>query len=125
MFPDLQFGLEAEEAVKAARATHVPATAYYAWKEQADRDIVSDIKSGRGLAPLNSYQEQAYEANGHSQYLEEQSVSDDMSHLSLDVNTTGTDSVDMVRAICSWLLVSCCCFREMLILTFEILLCLS
>lgn len=41
MFPDLQYGLLAEQAVKAARETPVPATSYYAWKESLDRDIIS------------------------------------------------------------------------------------
>jgi len=119
MFPDLQFGLQAEEAVKAARATSVPATAYYQWKELADRDIVSDIKSGRGLANLNDIQEQADQAHGHSQYLEEQSVSDDLSHLSLDVDTTGADS-GMVRPnVPGRECLLFCCFRDILILTVE------
>lgn len=41
MFPDLQYGLMAEEAVKASRATPVPASAYYQWKENLGRDIIS------------------------------------------------------------------------------------
>jgi len=41
MFPDLQYGLLAEQAVKEARETPVPATSYFAWKESLDRDIIS------------------------------------------------------------------------------------
>lgn len=45
MFPDLQYGLLAEQAVKAARETPVPATSYHAWKESLDRDIISGMSS--------------------------------------------------------------------------------
>jgi hypothetical protein len=41
MFPDLQYSLLAEQAVKAARETPVPASSYFAWKESLDRDIIS------------------------------------------------------------------------------------
>ncbi|KAF9355983.1 hypothetical protein BGX26_005876 [Mortierella sp. AD094] len=141
MFPDLQYGLQAEEAVLASRANSFPASAYPQWKEQiAGRDIVADIKSGQGLVGLTqeplifveshhgddishsnsdhqlsslsprvangsingSVNGEAYSPSSSSaaarpypSLVEERldNISDNMSYMSLEVNTTGTGSV--------------------------------
>ncbi|KAF9998771.1 hypothetical protein BGZ65_005768 [Modicella reniformis] len=49
MFPDLQYALEAEEAIKSTRAIPPPASAYSQWREVCERDIITDIKSGHGI----------------------------------------------------------------------------
>lgn len=43
MFPDLQYGLMAEEAVEANKSSTVPASAYFQWKEQISRDVISGL----------------------------------------------------------------------------------
>lgn len=43
MFPDLQYALQAEEAIKVSRAQPVPATAYYQWRESLGRDIITGM----------------------------------------------------------------------------------
>jgi hypothetical protein len=43
MFPDLQYGLQAEEAIKLSRTQSVPATAYYQWRESLSRDIITGM----------------------------------------------------------------------------------
>ncbi|KAG0379905.1 hypothetical protein BGX24_011069 [Mortierella sp. AD032] len=99
MFPDLQYGLLAEQAVKAARETPVPASSYYAWKESLDRDIISDVKSGRGLPNLHDQSSHSpvqnyHEANGDEYLADEQAehyIQDDMSHLSLEENGATID----------------------------------
>ncbi|KAG0345867.1 Coatomer subunit beta' [Podila humilis] len=110
MFPDLHYGLMAEEAVKASRAHPVPASAYFQWKENLGRDIISDMKSGQGLANLSNPEIEIYpqphtpEALHHdhstlrvngSSLIDERvdSVSDNMSYMSLEVNTAGTGSI--------------------------------
>ncbi|KAF9584955.1 hypothetical protein BGW38_004501 [Lunasporangiospora selenospora] len=112
LFPDLQYGLMAEKAAQAAKVTPVPASAYQLWKESLSRDVITDMKSGRGLPDLTGVQssenfEYEYE-NGddgqehqqeypqHPEMLDERAdsiISDNMSHLSLEVNTTGTGSI--------------------------------
>ncbi|KAF9117060.1 hypothetical protein BGX27_005610 [Mortierella sp. AM989] len=101
MFPDLQYGLIAEETIKASRTAPVPATAYYNWKESLNRDIISDIKSGHGVPNLLAQTEPLIDINGdgssHNHSLLDEPtdslISDNMSHLSMEVNTTGTGSV--------------------------------
>ncbi|KAF8972005.1 hypothetical protein BGZ46_010162 [Entomortierella lignicola] len=140
MFPDLQYGLAAEEAVRSSREHPYPASAYLQWKEQiAGRDIVADIKAGQGLVGLTQepliYIESQNGGDGdeHSNNLLSSSssqvingsingsvngdvyssssssvatrpypslveerldnISDNMSYMSLEVNTTGTGSV--------------------------------
>ncbi|KAI8354809.1 coatomer WD associated region-domain-containing protein [Mortierella sp. GBAus27b] len=112
MFPDLQYGLVAEEAIKDSRAQHVPATAYYQWRESLDRDIISDVKSGRGVPNLLSQESYGATTDDLIQIDDEAGlndsgdfrhtglgeradsiISDSMSHMSLEVNTTGTGSV--------------------------------
>ncbi|KAF9128507.1 Coatomer subunit beta' [Mortierella sp. 14UC] len=132
MFPDLQIGLQAEEAIKAARSIAIPASAYPQWKEHAHRDIIEDFKSGHGLIDLSMNDSQVYldsqdsplqthssqisvsppraingggvngSLNGdvlpsrpYPSLVEERldSISDNMSYMSLEVNTTGTGSV--------------------------------
>ncbi|KAG0297357.1 hypothetical protein BGZ96_006736 [Linnemannia gamsii] len=99
MFPDLEYGLLAEQAVKAARETPVPASSYFAWKESLDRDIISDIKSGHGLPNLQEQGSQSpvqhyHEPNGDEYPTDEhaeQYIQDDMSHLSLEENGATID----------------------------------
>jgi coatomer subunit beta' len=132
MFPDLQIGLQAEEAIKAARSHPVSASAYPQWKEHANRDIIEDFKSGHGLVDLSINNSEVYmesqesplqtnssqisvssprvinggavngSLNGdglpsrpYPSLVEERldSISDNMSYMSLEVNTTGTGSV--------------------------------
>ncbi|KAG0196867.1 hypothetical protein BGX28_009673 [Mortierella sp. GBA30] len=131
MFPDLQYGLQAEEAVKASREHPLPANAYPQWKELLDRDIIADIKSGHGLNGVSAPQVEAtlesdvssthtssshlmslssHVVNGsvnggvngdgptsrpYPSLVEERvdNISDNMSYMSLEVNTTGTGSV--------------------------------
>ncbi|KAF9982355.1 hypothetical protein BGZ75_006247 [Mortierella antarctica] len=116
MFPDLQYALAAEEAVKASREVPIPATAYTQWKETLSHDIVTDMKSGHGIPnlleqnlyhsheePIQDHQEfyepshiNGDETNSYPPMLEERAdsmISDNMSHMSLEVNTTGTGSV--------------------------------
>lgn len=52
MFPDLQFALEAEEAIKSNRTVPVPAFAYSQWKELSERDIITGKKFVLGLMLL-------------------------------------------------------------------------
>ncbi|KAI7817585.1 coatomer WD associated region-domain-containing protein [Gamsiella multidivaricata] len=135
LFPDLQYGLQAEEAIKAARVVPVPASSYPQWKEHQYRDIISDFKSGHGLMGFSAPAEEHIfvESHGssnsptqtHSTDLSSSSprfvngsvngsvnddisaprpypslveerldtISDNMSYMSLEVNTTGTGSV--------------------------------
>ncbi|KAF9910337.1 Coatomer subunit beta' [Linnemannia zychae] len=132
MFPDLQIGLQAEEAIKAARSNPIPASAYPQWKEHAHRNIIEDFKSGHGLVDLSVNDSEVYlesqdsplqtdssrisvssprvingggndgNLNGdglpsrpYPSLVEERldSISDNMSYMSLEVNTTGTGSV--------------------------------
>ncbi|KAF9582673.1 Coatomer subunit beta' [Lunasporangiospora selenospora] len=138
LFPDLHYGLMAEEAVKASRAFPPSATAYSQWKEHLGHDIISDMKSGRGLPSLRGPESETYvDSNdgttivddgsahiGHQQTHQQSSrdlngvnsllpngdgtlrpyfqtlaeerldaISDNMSHMSLEVNTTGTGSI--------------------------------
>ncbi|KAF9173915.1 hypothetical protein BGX20_001666 [Mortierella sp. AD010] len=139
MFPDLQYGLQAEEAVRASKANTFPASAYPQWKEQiASRDILTDIKSGQGLVGLTqeplihvdshgddiSHSDSVHQLSSSSSrvpngsingnlngetyspsssttarpypsLVEERldNISDNMSYMSLEVNTTGTGSV--------------------------------
>ncbi|KAF9962993.1 hypothetical protein BGZ65_006766 [Modicella reniformis] len=121
MFPNLRYSLSAEEAIKESRVDIVPATAYYQWRESLDRDIISDIKSGRGIpcllaqhshdglaeSTIDSYDESRllhdqlngneYSRHHHhpvaSSERADSIISDSMSHLSMEVNTTGTGSV--------------------------------
>ncbi|KAF8940248.1 hypothetical protein BGZ58_007259 [Dissophora ornata] len=128
MFPDLQYGLQAEEAVKAAKAVPVPAAAYVQWKEISHRDIIADIKSGQGLVGVSAQESRHIYAESHDSpsqtpstssprimngsvngsvngelltarpfpsLVEERqdNISDNMSYMSLEVNTTGTGSV--------------------------------
>ncbi|KAF9195876.1 hypothetical protein BGZ50_003137 [Haplosporangium sp. Z 11] len=132
MFPDLQYALQAELAVKESREQPVPASAYPQWKELLDRDIITDIKSGYGLVGPSASETQIYtdsqsspsqinlqdesstspptingttngSLNGDGPNLSRpyqslvgerlDSISDNMSYMSLEVNTTGTGSV--------------------------------
>ncbi|KAI8605370.1 coatomer subunit beta'-like protein [Dissophora ornata] len=128
MFPDLQYGLQAEEVVKAAKAVPVPAAAYVQWKEISHRDIIADIKSGQGLVGVSAQESRHIYAESHDSpsqtpstssprimngsvngsvngelltarpfpsLVEERqdNISDNMSYMSLEVNTTGTGSV--------------------------------
>lgn len=43
MFPDLQYALQAEEAIKATRSVPVPATAYPQWKEVSERNVIAGM----------------------------------------------------------------------------------
>ncbi|KAF9426090.1 hypothetical protein BGZ94_006955 [Podila epigama] len=94
LFHDLQFGLMAEEAVNANKTMAIPATAYNIWKEQQSRDVISDLKSGRGIPDLahahHSHPAISEQVNGD---FSDSLLGDDMSQLSLEVNTTGTGSV--------------------------------
>lgn len=46
MFPDLEYGLQAEAEVKTSREVPVSARAYSQWTEVATRDIVSGKRIG-------------------------------------------------------------------------------
>ncbi|KAF8946054.1 hypothetical protein BGZ52_009097, partial [Haplosporangium bisporale] len=96
MFPDLQYGLMAEEAVEANKSSTVPASAYFQWKEQISRDVISDMKSGRGIPDLAHEQHYHHQATADLLNLDdgysESRFNDTLSNLSLEVNTTGTGS---------------------------------
>ncbi|KAG0087970.1 hypothetical protein BGZ93_010642 [Podila epicladia] len=96
MFPDLQYGLMAEEAVEANKSSTVPAIAYFQWKEQINRDVISDMKSGRGIPDLAHEQHHREQASSElidlNDDYSESKFNDTMSNLSLEVNTTGTGS---------------------------------
>lgn len=44
MFPDLQYGLQAEEAIKASNTNPLPASAYTQYKEVLSRDIIAGMR---------------------------------------------------------------------------------
>ncbi|KAF9923673.1 hypothetical protein BGZ67_009714, partial [Mortierella alpina] len=135
MFPDLQYGLQAEEAIKASKVNPLAASAYTQYKEVLSRDIIADFKSGHGLVGLSTPQAEALiefndgpaptdsarlssdaphivngsvngsvsdSVNGDGpssrpfpSLVEERldTISDNMSYMSLEVNTTGTGSI--------------------------------
>ena len=162
MFPDLQIALQAEEAIKAARAHPVPASGYPHWKEHAHRDIIEDFRSGQGLIDLsaictassepeiyleshdsplqtNSSQISVSSPRGvnggsgvvngslngddlptrpYTSLVEERldSISDNMSYMSLEVNTTGTGSVRVTflgSCRCYWVVLLTRCFSKL------------
>ncbi|GJJ72771.1 coatomer subunit beta' [Entomortierella parvispora] len=73
MFPDYEYGLQAEAAIKASSEVPVSARSYRQWTSVADRDIISDFKSGHGLVNLPTAVEVEKDNGEEEVFLESQS----------------------------------------------------
>ncbi|CAG8532370.1 11890_t:CDS:10 [Rhizophagus irregularis] len=105
LFPDFKHALIAEELSKKTRNISIPATSYAEYKDSLDQDIIAEIKEKypdgvlpSNLSPLHNRLVNSITAkkNVNGDMDDEVSVDDDrdnMSLLSMEVNTTGTGSV--------------------------------
>ncbi|RGB39282.1 coatomer WD associated region-domain-containing protein [Rhizophagus diaphanus] len=105
LFPDFKHALIAEELSKKTRNISIPATSYAEYKDSLDQDIIAEIKEKypdgvlpSNLSPLHNrlVNSIAAKKNVNGDMDDEVSVDDDrdnMSLLSMEVNTTGTGSV--------------------------------
>ncbi|KND01211.1 uncharacterized protein SPPG_04301 [Spizellomyces punctatus DAOM BR117] len=115
LFPDFKYGLFAEEGFKRRREKGpVPATEYLEWKDSLEWDVVGQLKERFPDGPPELQPEVNGDNRGGPRVrlnLEEghipgdeetrsftsderfDAISDNMSHMSLEVNTTGTGSL--------------------------------
>ncbi|CAG8662791.1 2538_t:CDS:10, partial [Funneliformis caledonium] len=114
LFPDFKYALIAEELSKKARNTAIPATSYTEYKDSLDQDIIAEVKGKypEGVLPsnlssplhsrlVNSIARKNVNGEMDDDVLssvasvddDRTSVADNMSLLSMEVNTTGTGSV--------------------------------
>lgn len=94
LFPDIKYALVAEELFKRRRQKGgVPASEYVQWKDSLDWDIVGELKTRfpDGI-PADAISQKPKEEDRTS-VLADDEVMESMSHMSLDVNTTGTGSI--------------------------------
>ncbi|KAJ3222114.1 Coatomer subunit beta' [Clydaea vesicula] len=114
LFPDIKYALVAEEVFKRRREKVIPATEYTEWKDSLDWDIIGELKAKfpngvpADVLPVPTETTAASNTseganasnltNGEANTNEENVPWDgekfeNMSHLSLEVNTTGTGSL--------------------------------